>query len=95
MRNAKSGRNIKKHTHFSSHTGWVKKSYFVGWQMLRFLGPEFIPNHRKCLLGKDAIFGGLVGGLSGIWPVCRWFVESLWVVWLVCRWFVGGFKFYS
>ena len=27
-------------------------------QMLRFLGPEFIPNQRKCLQEKkDAIFG--------------------------------------
>ena len=57
MRNAKSG-NIKNRTHFFSHVGWVKESYFVGWQMLRFLGPEFIPNHRKCLQQKnDAIFG--------------------------------------
>ena len=43
-------------------------------QMLRFLGPEFIPNHRKCLQEKkDVIFGQLVGGLFGIWLVCRWF----------------------
>ena len=48
-------------THFSSRGRWVKESYFVGWQMLWFLGPEFILNHKKCLQGKkDAIFGWLV-----------------------------------
>ena len=61
MRNAKSG-NIKNRTHFSSHLGWVKENgkwvNFVGWQMLPFLGHEFIPNHRKCLQQEnDAIFG--------------------------------------
>ena len=55
--NAKSSRNIKKCTHFSSRAGWVKASYFVGWQILRFLSPEFIPNRKKCLQGKEAIFG--------------------------------------
>ena len=33
-------------------------SSFVGWQMLRFLDPEFIPNHKKYIQGKkDAITG--------------------------------------
>ena len=34
-----------------------------------------------------------MGGLSGIWLVCRWFgwfVGSFWVVWLVCEWFADG-----
>ena len=58
---------LKKCTHFSSRKGWVKGSYFVGWQILQFLGPEFIPNHKKCLQGKnDAIFGWLLCGFSGI-----------------------------
>ena len=96
MRNAKSG-NIKNRTHFFSHVGWVKEPYFVGWQMLRFLGPEFNSYPRKCLQQKnDAIFGRLVGSLLCIWLVCRWFgwfVGSLWVVRLVCGWFVGGFEF--
>ena len=46
---------------------------------MRFLGAEFIPNSEKCHLGKDAIFGCLVGGWSGIWLVCP-----------VFGWFVGG-----
>ena len=45
-------------TNFSSHMGWLKGSNFVGWKMLQFLGPEFVPHHRKYLQGKkDAIFG--------------------------------------
>ena len=96
--NAKSGGNIKKGYHFSSHAGWVKGSYFVRWQMLRFLGPEFIPNHRKYLQGKNAvIFGWLVSGLSATWLVCRrfgWFVGSFLggvaSLWVICGWFVGG-----
>ena len=48
----------KKCTHFSSRAGWVNRSYFVGWQMLCILGPEFTPNHKKCLQEKnDVIFG--------------------------------------
>ena len=34
-----------------------------------------------------------MGGLFGIWLVCRWFgwfVGSLWVVWLVCGKFVAS-----
>ena len=93
---------LKKTQSISFHAGWLKGSYFVGWQLLQFLGPEFLPNHRNCLQGKkDEIFGRLVGGLFGIWLVCTWFVwfvGSLWVVWLACGWFgwfVGGFEFYS
>ena len=73
--------------------GRVKGLYLAGWQMLQFLGAEFIPNSKKCLLGKDAIFGYLVVGWSGIWLVCPvfgWFVgglASLCVVWIVCGWF--------
>ena len=84
----------KKYIHFSPRAEWVKWSYFVGWQILLFLGPRFIPNHRKCIQRKkDAIFGWLVGGLSGIWLVCGWFswfvgdVAGLWVVQRVCGWF--------
>ena len=48
----------KRCTHFSSRPGRVIGSYFVGWQMLRLLGSEFIPNHKKCLqVTKNAIFG--------------------------------------
>ena len=66
--------------------GWVKGLYLAGWQMLQFLGAEFIPNSKKCLLGKDAIFGYLVGGWSGIWLVCAvfgWFVHGLDGLWVV------------
>ena len=54
----KSGRNIKNCIHFSSRAGCVKGSYFVGWEMLRFLGPEFMPNHKKCLQGKKHEISG-------------------------------------
>ena len=64
--------------------GMGKRVIFRGWQMLQFLGPEFIPDHKKCLSGKDGIFGSLVGGWSGILLVCGWF-----------GWFLGGFEFYS
>ena len=70
----------KEYTHFSSHAGWLKRSYFVGQQMLRLLGPEFTFNHKKCLQGKDTIFGWLMDGFA-----------SLWVVWLVCEQF-GWFR---
>ena len=75
--------------------------------MLRFLGPEFIPNYKKCLHGKKGaifgcgVFGWFVGDLSDLLVVCGWFgwfVGNLWVVWLDCgwfKWFVGGFEFYS
>ena len=77
----------QKSTHFSSRVAWVNRSYFVGRQMLRFLDPQFISNHKKCLQGRgDAIFGWLVCSLSGIsWY--GWFVGGLYVVWLVCGWF--------
>ena len=57
----------KKRSHFSSYAGWVG-SYLVGWQMLWFLGPEFIPNHRKCLQGKKdpMISGWFVQYLTGL-----------------------------
>ena len=54
----KSGRNIKKCTHFSSCKEWVKGLYFMGLQMLQFLGPEFIPYHKKCLQVKKDVISG-------------------------------------
>ena len=73
----------------------------MAWQMSRFLGPEFIPNHRKCLQGNKmrllddkwvvcSVFGWFVGGLAGLWVVCGWFgwfAGGLWMVWMVCGWF--------
>ena len=67
-------------TYFSSHAGLAKRSHIVGLQIWRFLGSEFIPNHKKCLQGKDRNFGKLMGGLSGIWLVCErtsWLVGGL------------------
>ena len=94
--NAKFGKNIKKCTHFSSRVAWVNRSYFVGRQMLRFLDPQFISNHKKCLQGRgDAIFGWLVCSLSGIsWY--GWFVGGLYVVtglaglWVVSSYTANG-----
>ena len=65
--------------------------------MLQLLGPEFVPNHNKCLQGKRmqlladqwvaypvfAQFGGWFG----------WFVGGLAGLWVVrgwFDWFVGG-----
>ena len=76
-------KEYKKYTHFSSGAGWIKGSYFVGWQMLRFLGPEFIPNHKNVFKERKMQFL-LING---------WFVRylaGLWVLWLVFGWFVGG-----
>ena len=57
----------KKCTHFSSRVGWAKEPYFVGRKMLRFLGPEFLPSHKKCLQGKkDALFGWFVFTLADL-----------------------------
>ena len=64
----------EKFIHFSSHTGWLKRPYFVGQQILRLLGPEFTHNRKKCLQGKDTIFDWFMDGFA-----------SLWVVLLVCE----------
>ena len=37
--------------------------------MLRFLGPEFTLNHKKCLQGTDAIFGWFMDGFASLWVV--------------------------
>ena len=76
-RNAKSGRNIKKMKPFLFSSGLGKRPYFVGWQMLRFLGPEFILNHKKISSGKEGFDFWLISGWFG------WVVGSLWVFWLV------------
>ena len=92
---------LKKCTHFSSRKGWVKGSYFGGWQMFQFLGPEFIPNHKKMSSGKERCnfwliivwFFRYLAGLWMAWLVCRLFgcgVAGLWMVWLVCGWFADG-----
>ena len=58
--------------------------------MLRFLDPEFMPNHKIMSSGKKkkrfladkwvvrAIFGWFVDGLDSLWVV--------WAVWMVCGW---------
>ena len=56
----------------------------MGQQMLQLLGPEFIPNHNKCLREKKMrllvdwwvihpVFGYFVGGLASLWVFCGWF----------------------
>ena len=47
----------KKCNNFSSRVEWAKGSQFMGRQMQRILGLEFIPSYKNCLLGNDAIFG--------------------------------------
>ena len=87
----KSGMNIKKMHPFIFPRGMGKRVVFQEWQMWWFWVPEFIPSHKKCLQEKkNAIFGWLMGALSGIWLVCGWcdwFVSSLWVVWTIYGWF--------
>ena len=86
---------MKKNTYFSSCVGWAKGLYFAGRQTLRFLGAEFIPNHKKFLPRKETcnlrlISGWFVQYLAGLWVVwliCGWFVDSLVSLWLVCGWF--------
>lgn len=61
--------------------------------MLRFLDPEFIPNHEIMSSGKKR---------SDFWLISGWFVRYLagsWMGWIVCGWFgqfgwfVGGFEY--
>ena len=57
--------------------------------MLRFLGPEFIPNHKKNSSGKEGFDFWLISGWFGWFVGSLWVVlcglDDLWVVWMVCR----------
>ena len=55
----------KKCTYFSSRVTWTKRLYFVGRQMLRFLGPELLP---KISSKKEG---------CNFWLISEWFVRYL------------------
>ena len=86
--NAKSGRNIKKCTHLSSPARWVKGSYFVGWQMLRFLILNLLYLIIKMSPGKERCDFWLISGRFSQ------YFTGLWVVWLVCGW-CGWFGWFA